>query len=34
MKGGATWFSGNSKFTLEYIGVDDYAYILERGEVV
>ena len=38
---GATWFSGNSKFTLDYIGVDDCAlkcvesaYILERGEVV
>ena len=31
---GDTWFSGNSEFTLDYIGVGDYAYILERGEIV
>ena len=38
---GATWFSENSEFTLDYIGVDDCAlkcvesaYILERREVV
>ena len=37
----ATWFSEKSEFTLEYIGVDEWAlkcvesaYILERGEVV
>ena len=37
----ATWLSGNSEFTLDYIGVDDCAlkcvksaHILERGEVV
>ena len=38
---GPTWFSENSEFTLDYIGVDDCAlksvqsaYILEREEVV
>ena len=38
---GATWFSENSEFTLDYVCVNDSAltcvesaYILERGEVV
>ena len=38
---GATWFSENSEFTLDYVCINDSAlkcvesaYILERGEVV
>ena len=38
---GATWFSENSEFTLDYVCVNDSAlkgvksaYMLERGEVV